>query len=111
MKIGLILACLVSMTLPVTAGNSSAEQPRSLGTVDIGSRLELFVDDYLIESMDGASLKLHEPRLPEAYGSKSRTRTDNRYPGLSWRNLPSSSGTGSRHQSSGDVPGPPSRIP
>ena len=29
--------------------------------IDIGSRLELFVDDYLIESMDGADLKLHKP--------------------------------------------------
>ena len=31
------------------------------GSLDIGSRLELFVDDYLIESMDGVRLKLHEP--------------------------------------------------
>ena len=29
--------------------------------IDIGSRLELFVDDYLIDSMDGADLKLHKP--------------------------------------------------
>jgi hypothetical protein len=29
--------------------------------IDIGSRLELFVDDYLIESMDGTELKLHKP--------------------------------------------------
>jgi hypothetical protein len=29
----------------------------------IGSRLELFVDDYLIEKMDGVALKLHEPVL------------------------------------------------
>jgi hypothetical protein len=30
--------------------------------VSIGSRLELFVDDYLIGSMNGAALKLHEPQ-------------------------------------------------
>jgi hypothetical protein len=29
--------------------------------VDIGSRLELFVDDFLIEKMDGVSLCLHKP--------------------------------------------------
>jgi len=29
--------------------------------IDIGSRLELFVDDYLIDAMDGISFKLHEP--------------------------------------------------
>ncbi len=30
--------------------------------LDIDSRLELFVDDHLIESMKGVRLKLHEPR-------------------------------------------------
>lgn len=29
--------------------------------INIGSRLELFVDDYLIDRMDGAQLKLHSP--------------------------------------------------
>ncbi len=29
--------------------------------IDIGSRLELFVDDALIEKMDGVELRLHEP--------------------------------------------------
>lgn len=29
--------------------------------IDVGSRLELFVDDYLVESMDGAELRLHHP--------------------------------------------------
>jgi hypothetical protein len=29
--------------------------------LDIGSRRELFVDDYLVERMSGASLKLHHP--------------------------------------------------
>ena len=30
-------------------------------TRDIGSRLELFVDDWLIESMDSVSLQMHRP--------------------------------------------------
>jgi hypothetical protein len=29
--------------------------------IDIGSRLELFVDDFLIDRMEGAALKLHQP--------------------------------------------------
>ena len=33
--------------------------------VDIGSRLELFVDDFLIERMEGVQFKLHQPvRMP-----------------------------------------------
>ena len=32
---------------------------------DIGSRLELFVDDWLIEKMDGAELRLHNPTPQE----------------------------------------------
>lgn len=30
---------------------------------DLGSRLELFVDNFLVERLEGAQLKLHEPRL------------------------------------------------
>jgi len=35
------------------------------GVLDIGSRLELFVDDYLVDSLDGATLRLHTPRPAE----------------------------------------------
>lgn len=35
--------------------------------VDIGSRLELFVDDALIENMTGAALRLHPP-IPQEVG-------------------------------------------
>ena len=31
-------------------------------SIHIGSRRELFVDDYLIDTLDGTTLKLHEPR-------------------------------------------------
>lgn len=34
----------------------------SAPTLDLGSRRELFVDRYLIDTMDGTALKLHEPR-------------------------------------------------
>lgn len=33
----------------------------SLGAVRVGSRLEMFIDDTLIERMDGAELRLHHP--------------------------------------------------
>ena len=39
-----------------------AEVPKML---DIGSRLELFVDDYLIESLKGLTLQLHAPERRE----------------------------------------------
>lgn len=40
-----------------------AEQP--LAVVELGARRELFVDDLLIETLEGARLKLHEPRPAE----------------------------------------------
>ena len=46
----------------MAAERALAGQPSSQESLDIGSRLELFVDDYLIESMDGVRLQLHEPR-------------------------------------------------
>jgi hypothetical protein len=44
------LACLVAATVSLRAD-----------VLDIGNRRELFVDHYLIERLDGARLKLHEP--------------------------------------------------
>ncbi len=38
-----------------------AEQPGQAEPLNLGSRLELFVDDYVIESMAGVRLKLHSP--------------------------------------------------
>ena len=48
---GLIIVC----SLVFSAGAAAAE------VRDIGSRLELFVDDWLIDRMDGAELKLNHP--------------------------------------------------
>ena len=55
-------ACLVSVALAAGAEPSRKTQPDSLS---IGSRLELFVDGHLIESLKGARLKLHSPRPAE----------------------------------------------
>jgi hypothetical protein len=49
---------LLAAALSLTA----AEEAGSASTVDIGSRLELFVDDFLIDRMEGVRMKLHEPR-------------------------------------------------
>ena len=35
---------------------------KAKGVIDIGSRLELFVDRYLIERLEGVELRLHEPK-------------------------------------------------
>jgi len=36
---------------------------RASAIIQLGNRIELFVDDFLIERFDGAALKLHEPTL------------------------------------------------
>jgi hypothetical protein len=63
---GFKLACLgfqfIFLLLPLSpAPNHSQPHPE---VIDIGSRLELFVDDFLIESINGVFLKLHNP-LPK----------------------------------------------
>lgn len=55
-----LLTAIVCFTFPHAL--TLAEPPE---TIDIGTRLEMFVDDYLIEKMDGASLKLNNPRPAE----------------------------------------------
>lgn len=51
--------------LPVFAASGIAGEIPGPAVVvrDLGARRELFVDRYLIDRMDGAWLKLHEPRL------------------------------------------------
>ena len=56
---------VVSLAFSLAAAAPSAEPPASQEPLDIGSRLELFVDDYLIESMEGVEAKLHSPRPAE----------------------------------------------
>jgi hypothetical protein len=55
----LLPAVLLLGSVPCTHATDTA--------VDIGSRLELFVDSYLIEAMQGTSLKMHPPvKAPRA---------------------------------------------
>ncbi len=65
MKRGLASVCLVAMVLTVAGENVLAEQPSSQDSLDIGSRLEPFVDDYLIEDLEGLDLRVHRPREEE----------------------------------------------
>ena len=41
--------------------NLSANDPEVVKSLNLGSRLELFVDDFLIESMEGLHQRLHHP--------------------------------------------------
>ncbi len=54
--LGAFCCLLLSLVAPL-AKSAESQEP-----LDIGPRLELFVDEYLIESMDGVRLKLHRPR-------------------------------------------------
>ena len=51
-----------TLCLLLTLAVPSAKPAESEESLDIGSRLELFVDDYLIDSMEGLELKLHSPQ-------------------------------------------------
>jgi hypothetical protein len=65
---GLGSACLLAFLLAATAwaaGGSAGAGGRSGDTFDIGSRRELFVDDAVIERLDGARLVLHQPQPRE----------------------------------------------
>lgn len=57
---------LLSLSCAVAASSlgRAAEAPDD-GIINLGDRLELFVDDFLIDSMDGAELKLHSPQRAE----------------------------------------------
>ncbi len=49
------------MILTLLAHFAGGRSPLASDVVDIGSRLELFVDHYLIESLQGVRFRLHEP--------------------------------------------------
>jgi len=55
----------VSFLTATLAQTSMAAQAAVARPIDIGSHLELFVDDYLIETLDGAELRLHHPVFRE----------------------------------------------
>ena len=58
----LVTLCLFPITVCAILENAPAKQVEIQKPLKIGSRLELFVDDYLIESMEGVGLRLHEPK-------------------------------------------------
>ena len=48
---------MLTLAIALPFGHAYGQEP-----YEIGSRLELFVDDHLIESMSGVDLKLHSPK-------------------------------------------------
>ena len=58
--------CIPSLVLVLflfpALGGGQHERKASPDVRDLDSRLELFVDDYLIDSLEGLELKLHTPR-------------------------------------------------
>ncbi len=61
MKMRLSALTAAFLALPLSAA-SAAEQNESGEPIDIGSRLELFVDHHLIDRLDGARLMMGHPR-------------------------------------------------
>jgi hypothetical protein len=62
------LICQLIMLLTLHGSNVAAQETdlQGPGARDIGSRRELFVDRFLIDRLENATLKLHEPRLEPA---------------------------------------------
>lgn len=54
-----VVTCMMGQGVESESRRSATESP---APINLGSRLELFFDDYLIESMKGLALRLHEPR-------------------------------------------------
>jgi hypothetical protein len=52
----------IVLTLAAAASLARADEPAGAAAVDIGTRRELFVDRFLIDRLENASLHLHEPR-------------------------------------------------
>lgn len=50
-----------AFSLPLPAETPVAAAGKKAGPIDLGTRWELMVDDFLIESTKGTALKLHEP--------------------------------------------------
>ena len=62
MRVRLATLCVVSLAISLTVESALAEQEGTQETLGIGSRLELFVDDFLVEEVKGeARLQLQRP--------------------------------------------------
>ena len=55
-------ACAIALKMLGFGFQATASETES-GPLNIGSRLEMFVDNYLIDKMNGVQLVLHEPKL------------------------------------------------
>ena len=56
-----LMKAVVVGSIVLSAGLLYAEEPASSKIIDIGSRLELFVDRLLVNKLDGAEFRLHRP--------------------------------------------------
>ncbi len=61
MRMRLATLCVVSVAISLTVESTLAEHEGAQEPLDIGSRLELFVDEYLIDRLEGARLQLQKP--------------------------------------------------
>ena len=54
-----------------------ATEPSSIKPINLGTRHELFIDDYLVESVQGLTWRMHEPTTAEValqFDAKLRVR-------------------------------------
>lgn len=65
MRTRALTVSLASLTFFLAAESALPEQPSSQGSLDIGSRLELFLDYQLIGQLKGTRLRLQKPRPAE----------------------------------------------
>ena len=65
-RIRSICQLIMLLTLHGSIAMAQAPDSKQPGTRDIGSRRELFIDRFLIDRLENATLKLHEPRLAPA---------------------------------------------
>ncbi len=56
-----LFRCAVSVALALLAWAGQCGRAPAAEPIDVGSRLELFVDRHLIDRLDGGALKLHAP--------------------------------------------------
>ena len=66
---------LLVFSLLLSVAAASANPPETTEALDIGSRLELFVDEYLIDRLEGPgsnSRSRFQPRWPSATTSPGR---------------------------------------
>ena len=64
------LLTLTFMFVAITVARG--DEPAGTKPIDIGSRLELFVDQSLIDSLQGVTRELHSPEL-DSSGTRSRS--------------------------------------